>query len=209
MAEIVLISRRKTQRIDLIRNVELLSDAVEGQKELKTEKTVYEFTGKIEIIDIGINDDAIANEEQKMITGVLMRADYPIYRNDSELGEYYIQFSKETIKQMAQKLLLDNHQNWVNIEHISNSDVEGVNMVEMYLKDTEKGINPKGFEDISNGSLIATFKVNNPNIWNLIKEGSFLGFSIEGSFAFEKAIDEEESIYDEIMAMIDKITKIK
>ena len=150
-----------------------------------------------------------ANEEQKMITGVLMRADYPIYRNDSELGEYYIQFSKETIKQMAQKLLLDNHQNWVNIEHISNSDVEGVNMVEMYLKDTEKGINPKGFEDISNGSLIATFKVNNPNIWNLIKEGSFLGFSIEGSFAFEKAIDEEESIYDEIMAMIDKITKIK
>lgn len=58
------------------------------------------------------------NEEQKMITGVVMRCDYPIYRNDEHLGEYYINFSADVIKQMAQKLLRDNNQNNVNIEHM-------------------------------------------------------------------------------------------
>ena len=151
-----------------------------------------------------------ANEEQQMITGVLMRADYPIYRNDAELGEYYIQFSKDTIKEMAEKLLFDGHQNFVNIEHIENSDVQGVDMVEIYMKNVEKGINPTGFEEISDGSLFATFKVRNPLVWDCIKNGTFLGYSIEGMFGYEKVDDDnEQGLYDEIMSMLDEITKIK
>ena len=147
-----------------------------------------------------------ANEEQQMITGVLARADYPIYRNDDQLGEYYIQFGKEVIKEMAEKLLVDGHQNWVNIEHIENSDVDGVYMIEMFLKDSKKGINPIGFEDISDGSLFATFKVRNQKIWDCIKNGTFKGFSIEGLFGFEQ-VDREEQIYNEILDMLDKIMK--
>lgn len=146
-----------------------------------------------------------ANEEQQMITGVLARADYPIYRNDDQLGEYYIQFGKETIKLMAEKVLFDGHQNWVNIEHIENSDVDGVYMLEMFIKDTNKGINPTGFDDISDGSLFATFKVRNAKIWELIKDGTFKGFSIEGLFGFEEAKSEDEKIYDEILEMLDRI----
>lgn len=148
-----------------------------------------------------------ANEEQQMIMGVLARADYPIYRNDEQLGEYYVQFGQEVIKQMAEKLLADNHQNWVNIEHIENSDVDGVYMLEMFIKDTNKGINPAGFDDISDGSLFATFKVRNPKVWEYIKNGTFKGFSIEGLFGFEQ-VDEEtndEKLYDEILDILDKI----
>lgn len=146
-----------------------------------------------------------ANEEQQMITGVLARADYPIYRYDEQLGEYYVQFGKDVIKEMAEKLLIDGHQNWVNIEHIENSDVDGVYMLEMFIKDTNKGINPTGFDDISDGSLFATFKVRNPKIWEYIKNGTFKGFSIEGLFGFEEAKSEDEKIYDEILEMLDKI----
>lgn len=148
-----------------------------------------------------------ANEEQQMIMGVLARADYPIYRNDEQLGEYYVQFGKEVIKQMAEKLLADNHQNWINIEHVENSDVDGVYMLEMFIKDTNKGINPAGFDDISDGSLFATFKVRNPKVWEYIKNGTFKGFSIEGLFGFEQ-VDEEtndEKLYDEILDILDKI----
>lgn len=148
-----------------------------------------------------------ANEEQQMITGVIMRADFPIYRYDMQHGEYYIQFSKETIRQMAEKLLSDNNQNSVNIEHIENSDVEGVCMQEMFIKDIEKGINPTGFEEISNGSLFATFKVHNPLIWERIKCGDFKGFSLEGMFVFEEV--KEEETFNEIMEMLDKIMNKK
>ena len=150
-----------------------------------------------------------ANEEQQMITGVLMRADFPIYRNDAQLGEYYIVFSKETIKDMAEKMLVDCHQNWVNIEHMENSDVQGVDMVELYIKDSSKGINPVGFEEISDGSLFATFKVRNPLVWECIKSGSFKGFSIEGNFNYELKIDDEQVIYDEILSMLDRISEMK
>lgn len=152
------------------------------------------------------------NEEQKMITGVVMRCDYPIYRNDEHLGEYYINFSADVIKQMAQKLLRDNNQNNVNIEHMFNSDVEGVEMVELFIKDRNKGKNPTGFEDINDGSLFATFKVDNQEIWQQIKNGTFKGYSLEGLFNYvipdnntDEVVEDEEKLIDDIETLIEQI----
>ena len=152
------------------------------------------------------------NEEQKMITGVVMRCDYPIYRNDEHLGEYYINFSADVIKQMAQKLLRDNNQNNVNIEHMFNSDVEGVEMVELFIKDRNKGKNPTGFEDINDGSLFATFKVYNQDIWQQIKNGTFKGYSLEGFFNYvipdnntDEVVEDEEKLIDDIETLIEQI----
>lgn len=129
----------------------------------------------------------VENEEQRMVTGVIMRADFNIYRYDEDFGEYYIRYSKETIKQMAEKMMADNTFNNINLMHEDGTDVEGVNLVELFIKDTEKGINPTNFEDIENGSLFATYKINNEAIWEEIKNGTFRGFSLEGYFQVERA----------------------
>lgn len=149
---------------------------------------------------------SIDNEEQRIITGVIARCDYPIYRNDNGY-EYYITFDKDVIKQMAIKMLSDNKQNEVNIEHKPNTDVEGVEMLELYIKDSSRGISPVGFEDISDGSLMATYKVFNDDIWSAIKEGTFKGFSLEGLFMMEKE-SEEDKTYNDIMNMLDELDKI-
>ena len=129
---------------------------------------------------------SIDNEEQRMVTGVIMRANFPIYRYDEEFGEYYIKYSPETIKLMAEKMMVDNTFNNINLMHEDGTDVEGVNLVELFIKDTNKGINPAGFEDIENGSLFATYKINNDAIWEQIKLGTFKGFSLEGIFDIER-----------------------
>lgn len=149
---------------------------------------------------------SIDNDEQRIITGVIARCDYPIYRNDDGY-EYYITFDKDVIKQMAIKMLSDNKQNEVNIEHKPNTDVEGVEMLELYIKDSSRGISPVGFEDISDGSLMATYKVFNDDIWSAIKEGTFKGFSLEGLFMMEKE-SEEDKTYNDIMQMLDELDKI-
>lgn len=146
-----------------------------------------------------------ADEEKRIITGVLMRCDFPIYRNDEQLGEYYIKFDANTCRMMAEKLLFDDNQNKVNIEHLPNSDVEGVEMFELFIKDTEKGINPTGFEDITNGSLFATFKVYNEKIWEAIKAGKFNGFSIEGTFEFEDVENDVDEELNEVLTMLDEL----
>ena len=128
---------------------------------------------------------SIDNEEQRMVTGVIMRAEFPIYRYDEQFGEYYIKYSKDTIKKMAEKMMADNTFNNINLQHLDGTDVEGVNLVELFIKDTSKGISPAGFEDIEDGSLFATYKINNEAIWEQIKLGTFKGFSLEGIFDIE------------------------
>lgn len=151
----------------------------------------------------------VDNEEQRIITGVVARCDYPIYRNQDGY-EFYITFDKEVIEEMAMKLLADNHQNNVNIEHKNNSDVDGVIMREIFIKDSSKGVNPKGFENISDGSLFATYKVFNDDVWNAVKDGTYKGFSLEGIFELTETKTDEDKTLDEIMDILNKIeNKIK
>ena len=147
---------------------------------------------------------AVENEDKHIVRGVIMRADFPIYRVGISGFEYLIEYDKETIRIMAEKYLYDGFQNNVDTQH-NNKLEQGVNLVQWFIKDTENGINPKGFEDIEDGSLFAEYKVNNEEIWQQIKDGTFKGFSLAGFFdtvLVEEPQDEEEQ---EILNLIAKI----
>lgn len=131
---------------------------------------------------------AVADEERRIIRGVIMRADFPIYRitKNEQTGkaeEYYLIYRADTIRAMAEKYLADGLQNSVSLDH-DGQQVEGVQMVQLYIKDTGAGINPEGFDtDIADGSLFAEFHVTNDEVWEQVKDGTFRGFSLEGLFA--------------------------
>lgn len=133
---------------------------------------------KLSVIDDGM---------EHRVLGVVCRANFPVYRRDAKMGEYYIRFSAETIKKIAQKLLADGYQNFVNLEHMGDAYVGGVQMTEMFIKNKEMGIDPKGFEDVEDGSLFAIYKVDNDAVWQAIKDGVFTGFSLEGYFGFKES----------------------
>lgn len=152
---------------------------------------------------------AIANEEKRIVRGVVMRADFPIYRYDENFGEYYIIYKADTIRQMAEKYLLESRQNDVNLMHEENSDVDGVQMVQYFIKDTNAGVNPTGFEDIADGSLFAEFHIVNDDVWEQVKDGTFKGYSLEGVFDLVPEQDEErvESIVDSLEGKFNKLFK--
>ena len=124
----------------------------------------------------------IQDEEKRLVYGVVMRADFPIYRKDDRIGEYYIVYKADTIRKMAEKYLADGLQNEVNVMH--STDVEGVQMVQYFIKDSARGVNPTGFEDIADGSLFAEFHILNDDVWEAVKDGTYKGFSLEGVFDF-------------------------
>lgn len=140
---------------------------------------------------------AVQDEDKHLVRGVIMRADYPIYRRDKSLGEYYIVYKPDVIRQMAEKYLTEDRANNVNIMHKENSDVEGVNMVQWFIKGA--GVAIEGFDDIADGSLFAEYHVTNENVWAEIKAGTYKGFSLEGYFNLEP----EES-KDYVQDVIDK-----
>ena len=143
---------------------------------------------------------SVQDEDKQIVRGVLMRANYPIFRKDKELGEYFIIYKPETIREMAEQYLKEGRSSNVNLMHQDGSDVEGVDMVQLFIKDTAAGVSPAGFEEIEDGSLFAEFHVNNPDVWASIKDGTYQGFSIEtlNTIEEESAVISTEKIQDVI-----------
>ena len=140
---------------------------------------------------------SVQDEQKRMVRGVVMRADFPIYRNQYPQGEFFIIYRAETIRLMAEKYLAENRQNLVNLMHEADAFTEGVQMVEFFIKDTAAGISPEGFDGIADGSLFAVFHVNDDAVWAEIQAGTYKGFSLEGLFSLEPERDAsyvEESV---------------
>ena len=142
---------------------------------------------------------------KRVISGVVCLADTPIYRYNEKYGEYYVVFSKETIQKMVEKFAKMDLFKSVNLQHDDTKFVDGIYMFESYIINKERGINPVEFSDIPDGSWIASFKVENEELWNEIKSGNELnGFSLAGLFAFAEPENEE---VDELEQYIDEILK--
>jgi len=124
---------------------------------------------------------SVLNEEERRVLAVIARADFPFYRYIDGF-EFYAVFSKETIKQMAQKFLKDGYQNAINVEHNPDGYIDGVEITQMFIKDSAKGISPKGFECVEDGSLFAEYKIENDEVWANIKAGVYTSISLEGFF---------------------------
>ena len=141
---------------------------------------------------------SVQDDEKQIVFGVLMRANYPIFRKDKELGEYFIIYKPEVIRAMAEKYLKEGRSSDVNTMHGEDSDVKDVDMVQLFIKDSANGMSPAGFEEIEDGSLFAEYHVNNPDVWADIKAGTYKGFSIEtlNTIEEENAVISTEKIQD-------------
>lgn len=142
---------------------------------------------------------AIEDEEKRLILGCIMRADFPIYRRDADGFEYYIIYKADTIRTMAEKYLAENRQNLVNLMHEDGTDVDGVQMVQYFIKGA--GLNPEGFDAIADGSLFGEFHVTNDEVWDAIKAGTYKGFSLEG--VFDLRPERDKAAVEEIVESLD------
>lgn len=165
-----------------------------------TESNFLAFDAQKELLKYSVQ-----NEEQHKVFGLVMAADTPIYRRNADGYEYYITYSRETIAQMAEKVFKQGNQNNVDTQH--NFELEnGITMCEMFIKDTEKGITPKGYEDYADGSLFATFHIENDDVWNGIKDGSYKGFSLAGVFNIDEIeLNKQNKIENKIMSKLNNL----
>lgn len=151
---------------------------------------------------------AIQDEEQRKVLGVVMIPNKLIYRRDSNGFEYFIKYEPDTIHQMVEKFFRDVNPNNVDTDH-NFELVEGVVLSQAFFKNTEKGINPAGFEDLPDDTLFFEYHILNDEIWNGIKEGTWKGFSLAGYFNVEpvemKKEEPKPSVLDDIEDLIKKI----
>jgi hypothetical protein len=133
------------------------------------------------------------NGDRRIVTGALMVADMPIYRNIAG-REFYVQFDAQTIEAIVQRFFTNGYQANVNLQH-NGELVDGVVMYESLIVDKERGML---FDDLPEGSWVGSFKVNNNEVWDKIKSGEMKGFSVEGIFNHIKIEDVEVEQLEEL-----------
>lgn len=144
----------------------------------------------------------VQDESKRIISGVVMLADTPIFRRSPSLGEYYIVFSKDTIELMVEKMSLENKLNNITLNH-DGQLVEGVTLMELFFKDSSRGLNPSYLKDVPEGSLVASYKVENDRVWDLVKAGEFKGFSLTGLFSV--MLPPEENSLDDVLNLLEEV----
>ena len=144
------------------------------------------------------------SKEKRILMGALLVPNKVIFRKDKE-DEYYIFFTKQTIRKASELFLQKGNQHNSTFEHLYKLD--GLTLVESWIvEDKEKDKSAIYGLNVPVGTWMGSVKVNNDEIWNdYVKTGQVKGFSIEGFFA-EK--EREEEIKKEIEAGL-KLLEIK
>jgi hypothetical protein len=145
------------------------------------------------------------NNEKRILMGALLVPNKTIYRKDGD-EEYYIYFSKATIKKASEMYLMNGKQNNSTLEH--NLKLSGISLVESWIvEDKDKDKSSIYGLDVPVGTWVGAVKVNNDEVWNeYVKTGKVRGFSIEGYFADKT--EKMSHIENEIEAGL-KLLKIK
>lgn len=139
---------------------------------------------------IAFGKDAVRyefNEEKRIVTGVMISAGTPIYRNSPDMGEHYVVFDAPTIDLIRRKFFKNGFIQNVNKQHDSKQVVKGITLIDSYLvssNDPKLPNVPEAFKamNLQDGSWIASYYVEDNALWQDVKAGKFVGFSVEGWF---------------------------
>ena len=189
--------------------IELILD--EEQDEIGVDAISIVESPAIESDFVALKNEEIklaeVDTEKRILMGALLIPNKPIYRN-SEEGEYYIYFSKETIVKASQMFLQNGNQSNSTLEH--SKALDGLTLVESWIVESEQDKSRHYGLNVPVGTWMGSVKVNNSKIWkDYVKTKKVKGFSIEGYFADKmeqtKKLakeDMEENISEEIISQI-------
>lgn len=121
------------------------------------------------------------DSKKKILLGALLIPNKPILRQ-SEDGEYYIYFSKDTVRKASELYLMEGNQNNATLEHQMN--LKGLSLVESWIvEDTEKDKTAVYGLSYPVGTWVGSVKVTSDKVWEeFVETGKVKGFSIEGYF---------------------------
>ena len=128
---------------------------------------------------------SIQDESKHNILTLIARTDYPIIRVSPEGDPYYVIFTKEVTEKLCQRLMKEGYAQNISIDH-NGKLIEGIQLQEVFLKDTSKGISPVGYEEAAEGSLFGVYHITDENLWKDCLEGKFTNVSLESYFTLEK-----------------------
>jgi hypothetical protein len=145
------------------------------------------------------------DDEKKIVIGPAMIPDLKIFRKDSKGNPYYVYFSSDTIKMIAEKYMrnkyIDN-----NDENHNGKAVSDVYVFESWIKESDNDKSTDyGYGDLPVGTWFVSMKVRNDEVWKKIKNGELRGYSVSGYFEEVAAFCREEMFLQKVAQILKNI----
>jgi len=135
--------------------------------------------------------------EKRILMGAALIPNKPIFRRKDDGDEYYIYFSKKTVRKASELFFIKGNQNNSTLEH--GLPLEGLTAVESWIVESEKDKSRHYGLDVPVGTWMVSMKVHNDQVWeNYVKTGKVKGFSIEGYFVDKLEQPKDHGIKDEL-----------
>ena len=151
---------------------------------------------------------AKVDEEKRMLISPALIPNKNIVRYDANTdSEYYVWFSKETVRKASELYLKHNNHHKATYEH--QERVSGVLTVESWIIEDPKmdKANIYGFQ-LKKGTWMVKMKIDNEELWQDIKSKKIKGLSIEGYFADKfEAMQKRKPTDLEILSALNEIIK--
>jgi hypothetical protein len=150
----------------------------------------------------------IDNDEKRVILGPAMVPLQKIFRKDNEGNPYYVYFSSETIRMIAEKYMKNQYTRNNDLMHDGKA-VRDVYVIESWIKEDENDKSVKyGYDDLPIGTWMISMKIaktpKGDEVWNKIKEGQLNGFSVSGFFSEEATFTKEEMFLYKVVEVLKK-----
>lgn len=142
------------------------------------------------------------DSDKRIIVGLALVPDKLIYRRRGDY-EYNIVFSKETVRKASELYLKRLKLNNATLEH-NDQMTTGVSVIESWIvEDPEKDKTALYGLNAVEGAWAVTMKIDNEEVWGDVKQGKYLGLSIEGMFSDN--VDVEEIEASEVLEELKKL----
>ena len=153
---------------------------------------------------------AKVDEEKRMLVSPALIPDKQIFRYDPNTdSEYYVYFSKDTVRKASELYLKNNNHHKATEEH--SERVSGVLTVESWIiEDTKTDKSTLYGFSLPKGTWMVKMKIENDDLWQKIKSGELKGLSIEGYFTnkFEQ-MQKKEPTTEEIRTALKELLSVQ
>jgi len=180
-----------------MRIVELIIDEKDENSGIEAISIVH--TGAIESDFIALNKEQImlaeVDKEKRLLMGAALIPNKQIYRKNDKTGdEYYIYFSKDTVRKASELFFKrSNHQN-ATYEH--KQPIKGTTIVESWIVEGEQDKSRHYGLNVPEGTWMVSMKIDDDKLYEKAKSGEVKGFSIEGYFADRYDMSKDDSFED-------------
>ena len=127
-----------------------------------------------------------SDDEQMIITGPAMTPNTLIPRKGENGETFHVYFTEDTIKKISKKFFEYNKLHNTDVNHDNSVTTDNTLLESWIVEDPEMDKSKTYGFDVPQGSWMVSYKINDEETWQKIKDGELNGFSIAGNF-IEKA----------------------